>query len=82
MTQQEAIDFVHNHNDDDNLDSDDVTEAFTALYQRLPDDLDRREGLWSHCCAAVDESIDHNAIARQRMLDWYDELEANGGIPF
>jgi hypothetical protein len=40
--------------DDDTLDQDDLEAAYTALYG-APDDRDREEGLWSLCCAAVDE---------------------------
>ena len=29
------------------------TNWMAALYKRQPDDEDYREGLWSHCCAAV-----------------------------
>jgi hypothetical protein len=54
MTKNEAIEFVRSHSDDEQLDIDDVESAFVALFDREPDDQDRNEGLWSHCCAAAD----------------------------
>jgi hypothetical protein len=53
MTKQEAIQFVRDHSDQDNLADDDLAPVYTALYGREPDDQDREEGLWSHCCAAA-----------------------------
>ena len=52
MTKQQAIQYVRSH-DDESADADDLDEVFAALYDRRPDDQDRREGLWSHCCAYV-----------------------------
>ncbi len=53
MTEADAIRYVRTH-DDDNADPDEVEEVFRTLYDRAPDSQDRREGLWSHCCAAVE----------------------------
>jgi len=53
MTKQEAIQFVRDHSDQDNLSDDELTPVYAALYGAEPDDRDREEGLWSHCCAAA-----------------------------
>jgi hypothetical protein len=53
MTEAQAREYVAGHDDSDTLDDDDLEHAFAALYNRRPDDEDRREGLWSHLCAAV-----------------------------
>lgn len=55
MTKQEAREYVENHRDDDNLDREEVEAAFSALYGRRPDIQDRRDGVWSLCCAAVED---------------------------
>jgi len=55
---REAIEYVRSHDDHDNLDREDIEAAYTALYGP-PDDQDREEGLWSHCCAYV-QGIDDN----------------------
>ncbi|TET51334.1 MAG: hypothetical protein E3J64_07040 [Anaerolineales bacterium] len=54
MTRTEAIMWVREHDDDDDLDDDELVEAYTALYGAPPDDYDRQVGLWSHCCAHSD----------------------------
>lgn len=53
MTKQQAEQWVRAHQDDDELDEDELEAAFAALYERPADDEDREQGLWSHCCAAV-----------------------------
>jgi len=53
MTKTEALKYVTNHNDDDVLDDAELEAAFAAIYGRPADAQDRREGLWSHICAAV-----------------------------
>ena len=52
MTKKQALNFVESHDDSDTLDRDDLIAAFTALYDREPNEYDIAEGLWSHCCAA------------------------------
>lgn len=53
MTIQEAREFVIGYSDQDQIDDDDLTEAFIAIYGRQPDHDDREQSLWSHLCAAV-----------------------------
>ena len=53
MTKRQAIKYVRSHTDDDDLDDAELAEDFEALYGRKPDSEDRREGLWSHCCASI-----------------------------
>jgi hypothetical protein len=53
MTEAEAVQFVRDHGDGDDLDDTDLEEAFRALYEREPDEDDRMVGLWSLLCAAV-----------------------------
>lgn len=48
-----AEQWVSDHADGDSLDDEELADAFRLLYGREPDDDDRREGLWSYCCAAV-----------------------------
>jgi len=57
MTKQQAIDYVRDHEDCDDLDPEDIRAAYVALYGNEPDSEDEAEGLWSHCCAAV-ETVD------------------------
>ena len=52
MTKSEAKRYVRTHTDD-SADADDLPAVFAAIFERQPDQQDRREGLWSHCCAAV-----------------------------
>lgn len=52
MTKSEAKRYVREH-DDDTADLDDLPAVFAAIFGREPDMQDRRDGLWSHCCAAV-----------------------------
>lgn len=49
MTKEEAIQYIIDHEDDDELDEDEIVECYRALYGE-PDDQDYEEGLWSHCC--------------------------------
>lgn len=52
MTKRQAIAYVRSH-DDETAEETEVGAVFAALYERPPDDQDRQEGLWSHCCAYV-----------------------------
>lgn len=52
MTEIEAIEWVQAQDENDRLDEDDLEAAFAAIYERLPDDQDREDGLWSLLCAA------------------------------
>ena len=60
MNRQQAVDFVGEHSDDDDLDQSDIEAAFTAIFEREPDDVDRELGLWSIMAAAIDN---HSALA-------------------
>lgn len=53
MNKTEAIEYVRNHDDDDEIDDRQLEAVFATLFGRPADDQDRREGLWSHVCAAV-----------------------------
>jgi hypothetical protein len=53
MTKSEAEQWVRDHADDDDLDGDELFDAFRAIFGREPDAADRAEGLWSHLCAAL-----------------------------
>ena len=44
MNRQQAVDFVREHSDDDDLDSADIDAAFTAIFGCKPDDVDRELG--------------------------------------
>jgi hypothetical protein len=46
----EAIDWVRNHADDDQLDADDLRAAFVALIGRQPDENEGIVEQWSACC--------------------------------
>lgn len=55
MNLQQAHAFIADHSDDDDdLDSADINAAFTAIFERQPDDVDRELGLWSLMVAAID----------------------------
>ena len=60
MNLQQALAFVAEHSDDDDLDQADIDPAFTAIFGREPDDVDRELGLWSLAVAA---SNNHSALA-------------------
>ena len=54
MTEQEAIEWVREQNEDEDMDPAELIEAFTAVFERAPDQDDYDTGgLWSHLCAAV-----------------------------
>jgi hypothetical protein len=53
MTEAQAREYVAEHNDDGDLDEDDLEHAFAAIFGRRVNDEDRNEGLWSHLCAAI-----------------------------
>jgi len=50
MTKSEATAWVHDHEDDSEIDHDDLEQTFAAIYGRAPDAQDREDGLWSLCC--------------------------------
>jgi hypothetical protein len=56
MSKQEAVEWVRGHGDDDQLDEDEIEDAFCAIFGRSADDDDRKEGLWNHLCAAVKQT--------------------------
>lgn len=53
MSEQEAVEWVRSHGDDDQLDDDQLEAAWLAIAGRPADDQDREEGLWSHLCQMV-----------------------------
>ena len=53
MTKQQATEWVYSRDDQDDLDQDDLTAAFVALYGHEPADADERRDMWSLCCAAT-----------------------------
>lgn len=53
MPIQEAVEYVQTHGDDD-VDPDNLDEVFEALYGELPNEQDRKDGVWSLCCAHPD----------------------------
>ena len=55
MNRQQAAAFVADHSDDDDLDQADIDAAFTAIFEREPDDEDRDNGLWSMMVAATND---------------------------
>lgn len=52
-TEQEAMRYVAEHDDNDDVDAENLEHVFAALFGRRATDKDRAEGLWSHCCAAA-----------------------------
>ena len=50
MTKKEAKEYWRDH-DDDTATAEGAADAFTALYERPPDEQDEHEGVWSHVCA-------------------------------
>lgn len=56
MTKREAETYVREHTDY-TADSAELDEVFRALYGGPPNEQDREEGLWSHCCAAIPQEI-------------------------
>ncbi len=53
MTERQAVRWVHEHTDDDELDDDDLRDAFMAIFGRAPD-AEEMQHAWSHLCAAVE----------------------------
>lgn len=53
MTRAQAVEYVREHSDDDDLDADDLSDAFYAFFRRNPD-VDESTCVWSHLCACVD----------------------------
>lgn len=64
MTETEAIEYVATHGDDDVLDPEELDACFAAIFGREPDDEDRAEGLWSHCCQAMIDVEDGHLTKR------------------
>lgn len=54
MTIDEARELIRECGDDE-MDDDTAREIFLAVYGRDPDVHDIEEGIWSHCCAALDD---------------------------
>lgn len=54
MTKEQAANWVRTHTDDDEFDDVELADAFSAIYERKPDDTDWEQGLWSHLCASVE----------------------------
>ena len=50
MTKDEAIEWVYDQDDSQEIDTEELDAAFLALYGRLPED---DESVWSLCCAAT-----------------------------
>lgn len=50
---RDAIEFVNEHSDDDEMSDDELETAFIGLYERKPTRRDRETGLWSLLCAGV-----------------------------
>jgi hypothetical protein len=65
MKKSDAIQYVNEHEDEDNLDDDDLAAAFRALYDRAPDDDDRENGLWSLVCSAADTASAAATLGRK-----------------
>ena len=56
MTYDEAVAWWESHDDSDFWGDElkaEIPVVFAAIYGREPDEADRREGLWSHICAAM-----------------------------
>jgi hypothetical protein len=59
IAQEEAIDldaareYVACHEDEDDMDEDELADVFVQVYGRKPDAKDRRDGLWSLICAGI-----------------------------
>ena len=53
MTERQAKEFIHDHDDDDVFLDHELDDVFIALCKRVPSPLDREVGLWSLCCAEV-----------------------------
>lgn len=58
MTKQEAINWVQSNNDHDELDADDLRDAYTALVGREPGDDEGTCEQWSTCCLFADDECD------------------------
>jgi hypothetical protein len=54
MSKEEALAWVAEHDDDDDLDEEDLEHVFAAITGRRANDKDRQEGLWSHVNALAD----------------------------
>jgi len=54
MMKSEAMRWIAEHGDDDNLEEEELEAAIRAIYGRQPDAEDREKGLWSVLCADPD----------------------------
>ena len=90
MNRQQAAAFVADHSDDDDLDSADIDAAFTAIFEREPDDEDRDNGLWSMMIAATnddpscedDEDEDEDdKPKREKYITIKDDIDYWGVVP-
>ena len=53
MTEAQATEWVYAQDEAGQIDREDLTAAFAALYGRPPDADDEAAGVWSLCCAAT-----------------------------
>jgi hypothetical protein len=53
MTRSQAVEWVYDQDEEDDLDGDQLEAAFGALHGRPATDKDWEDGLWSLCCAAT-----------------------------
>jgi len=53
MTRDEAVEWVYNQNEDDEIDEGELNNAYMAIFGRLPDFDEDKGTKWSHCCAAT-----------------------------
>lgn len=49
FTEQQAKEYVAEHDDDDELDAEDLEHLFAALFGRRADERERSIGIWSYC---------------------------------
>ena len=91
MNRQQAVDFVSEHSDDDDLDQSDIDAAFTAIFEREPDDEDRDNGLWSMLVAATnddpaceddeDDEDEDDEPKREKYITINDDIDYWGEVP-
>ena len=85
MNRQQAVDFVSEHSDDDDLDKADIDAAFTAIFERDPDDEDRDNGLWSMMVAATNddpacEDDEYDEPTREKYITINDDPDYWGSV--
>ena len=83
MNWQQAVDFVSEHSDDDDLDQSDIDAAFTAIFEQEPDDEDRVIGLWSMMVAETndDEDDEDDEPKREKYITINDDIDYWGSVP-